>query len=88
MVKIRLTQQAYLTSGEYRLHTDTGKPATGILSGEYYTASATDNAGNEYSVFWEITGTDGNGNHIVSWDDPIEVYSWTDNKPIEAVIKL
>ena len=86
MLKIKLTNEAYLASGEYRLHTDEGKPATGVLR-EYYTASATDNAGNDYSVFWEIEGTDGNGDHIVLWDDPIEVYSWTDNKPVKAAIE-
>lgn len=87
MVKIKLTQEPYICGGEYRLHTDDGNPATGILSGDYYTATATDNAGNDYSVFWEIKGTDANEDYIVSWDDPVEVYSWTDNKPLNAVIE-
>ena len=52
-IKIMLMQDAYVCCGEYRLHTEDGAPSIYVLR-DWYEASAADEAGNEYMVYWKI----------------------------------
>lgn len=88
MLEIRLTQPAWYTNGYYRLHTDEGKPSTTVLH-EYYTVQAVDNAGNDYDVYWSISNREAfyNGDEdCCDWDEPEEIYSWHEGKPVSAKI--
>lgn len=89
MLKIKLTQDAYVSSGEYRLHTDAGKPSITVLT-TWYEALASDNEGNEYRVFWEISNQeafDSGNEDCCDWNNPIEIYSYKDQKPVKAEIE-
>lgn len=68
-MKIRLTQDAYISSGEYRLHTEDGKPSIYVLR-EWYEAAATDEDGNDYLVVWRIDPDDSDA---CDWDTPAEI---------------
>lgn len=76
IIKIRLTQNAYINSGEYRLHTDSGKPSAYVLR-EWYEAAATDNSGKKYYVFWAIRddwdANSGDESDACDWDNPAEI---------------
>lgn len=88
MLNIKLTQSAYLQSGEYRLHTDDGKPSISVLH-EYYTAHAIGDDGNDYDVYWSIANKaafDAGDEDCCNWDEPDEIYSWSDHKPVSAKI--
>ena len=75
-IKINLTQDAYINNGEYRLHTDSGKPSTWMLC-DWYEAAATDNDGNEYRVIWAIRddwdAESGDESDACDWDNPTEI---------------
>ena len=88
MKRIKLTQNAYYVGGEYRLHTEGGDLSKTVLNG-YYTASAVDEEGNEYSIYWSIANReafDAGDEDCCNWENPEEVYSWEDKKPINAEI--
>lgn len=53
-ITIKLTRDAYATSGALRLPTEDGKPSIYVLEGERYQAEAADSDGNEYLVTWDI----------------------------------
>lgn len=92
MLKIKLTQDAYVQGYEgalYRLHTDDGKPSTDVIFNNWYFANATDDYGNEYDVVWKIEDQESfeNGDEdCCDWDNPTEIFSHKDNKPIDAEI--
>ncbi len=88
MLEIRLTQPAWYMGGYYRLHTDDGKPSVTVLH-EYYTAQAVDNADNDYDVYWSISNRrafEAGSVDCCDWDNPDEIYSWHDSKPVTAKI--
>ena len=77
MKKIKLTQDAYICSGEYRLHTDDGKPSIAVLSA-WYEAMAEDAEGNEYLVVWAVkqgfdAATNPDESDACDWDNPEEI---------------
>ena len=57
MTKIKLTQEAYVCGGEYRIPTPEGKASIMVLN-EWYQASAEDGEGNDYTVIWTIKNPD------------------------------
>lgn len=76
-MKITLKQDAYICSGGYRLHTDSGKPSISVLN-EWYEASATDAAGNDYMVIWRVkpdfdAATNPDESDACDWDSPAEI---------------
>lgn len=92
MLKIRLTQEAHAEGYKgafYRLTTNDRKQSACGIWDNWYEASAEDSEGNEYRVVWEISNTEAfnNGdNDCCDWDNPAEIFSYTDGKPIEAEI--
>ena len=93
MLTIKLTDNAHIEGYEgafYRLHTDDGKASACGIHGNWYEATATDENGNEYCVVWEISNKEAfnNGDEdCCDWDNPAEIYSYADGKPVEAVIE-
>ena len=95
MLKIRLTQDAYLTNNgeDYHDYLDSNGNLTedGVIRGvAYYTAHAVDEEGNEYFVNWNINNLDAfnsGDEDCCNWDEPDEIYSYTDNKPVKAEIE-
>lgn len=53
-MKIKLTQNACSAGTYYRLPTEDGEESTCAMQGNWYEASAKDDDGNEYIVFWDI----------------------------------
>lgn len=48
-----------------------------------------DEEGNEYSIYWSIANReafDAGDEDCCNWENPEEVYSWEDKKPINAEI--
>ena len=75
-IHIVLTDEAYPCAGEYRLHTDDGKPSICVLN-KWYEAHAADKFDNEYRVIWRIRDdydeeTD-DAEYACDWDSPAEV---------------
>lgn len=54
MNKINLIEDPHVESNFYRLPTEQGTPSVFVLEGEWYQASATDESGAEYIVYWDI----------------------------------
>lgn len=75
-IKIRLIKDAYINSGECRLHTDSGKPSALVLR-DWYEATATDSDENAYRIIWAIrNGWDantGDESDACDWDNPAEI---------------
>lgn len=73
---LALIQDAYICGGEYRLHTDDGKPSACVLH-NYYTATAIDADGNNYAVYWEISNdynpAENDESSACDWDSPVEI---------------
>lgn len=77
MIIVNLTQDPYINSGEYRLHTDDGKPSIYVLH-EWYAAAATDENRNEYLIIWRVRedfNADENPDesNACDWDNPAEI---------------
>ena len=95
MLKIRLTQEAYVTANgqDYHDYTDECGNLTeeAVKSGiVYYTANAIDDEGNEYTVNWNISDLNAYNNgdeDCCNWDEPDEIYSYADGKPVKAEIE-
>lgn len=75
-IRIMLTQDAYVCTGEYRLHTEDGAPSIYVLY-DWYEASAADAAGNEYTVYWKIRSNYDPETmeecDACDWDHPVEI---------------
>lgn len=74
-MEIRLTQNAYPSGTFCRLPTEDGKPSIYAMQGNWYQASAVDDDGNEYTVFWN-TLDNWNGEDeedACDWDHPTAV---------------
>lgn len=93
MLKIRLTQDAHVEGYDgafYRFATEDGKSAATGIWDNWYEANAEDTEGNEYRVVWEISNMDAfnsGDEDCCNWDEPAEIYSYKDNKPVEAEIE-
>ena len=94
MLKIRLTDNAYLEGGEgvfYRYHTKDGKLSACGIYGNWYEAHAVDDDDNEYRVVWEISDREAfdNGDEdCCDWENPSEIVNLSDNKSVDAEILL
>lgn len=78
MKKIELTQNAYLTGGEYRIPDENGKPTIYVLSDAWYQAQAVDEDGNEYTVLWTLADGfdplyDDDEGDACDWDNPFVI---------------
>lgn len=75
-IKINLTQDAYINSGECRLHTDSGKPSAWVLR-DWYEATAADSDGNKYCIIWALRddwdAESGDESDACDWDNPAEI---------------
>lgn len=95
MMKIRLTQDAYVDGNgtDYHDYIDANGNLTeeGALQGVvFYTANAVDENNNEYRVTWKISDIDAYNSgdeDCCNWDEPDEIYSYKDNKPVKAEIE-
>lgn len=93
MRKIKLTENACVEGYEgafYRFHTENGTLSPCGIWDNWYEASAVDEDGNEYRVVWEISDHEAfnNGDEdCCDWDNPAEIYSYADRKPVEAEIE-
>lgn len=93
MLKIRLTEQAQLEGYDgafYRFHTADGKLAVTGIWNNWYESHAIDENGNEYRIVWIISNHEAfeNGDEdCCNWDEPEEIYSYTDGKPVKAEIE-
>lgn len=91
-INITLAQDAYICGGEYRLHTDSGAPAIGVLY-NWYEAIGTDSDGNEYRVVWSIRDgydidTDTDESNACNWDAPEEVIRLDDGANVTAYAEI
>lgn len=79
MKNIKLTQEAYGSSGNYGIRDKNGKVVYYLNS--WYEAAAVDEDGNDYTVVWEICDTwDGNDEaSACDWDKPIMVIDYNDS---------
>lgn len=76
-MKLILIQDAYIQSGEYRLHTDEGKPSIYVLK-NWYEAYATDADDNKYLIIWKIKpdfdiATNPDEYEACNWNTPEEI---------------
>lgn len=92
MLEIKLTQPAHIegyNGAFYRFHTENGTQSASGIWDNWYEAAAVDESGNEYRVVWEISDYEAyNNGHgdCCDWENPAEIYSYTDHKPIKANI--
>lgn len=88
---IKITQDACICSGEYRLHTDDGKPSICALS-DWYEASATDDNGAEYRVIWRIRvdydSTCGDESDACDWSEPAEIIRLDDGANVTDSVQI
>lgn len=73
----------------YRFHTENGTLSPCGIWDNWYEAEATDESGNEYRVVWEISNHEAfnNGDEdCCDWDNPAEIYSYSERKAITATI--
>lgn len=92
MIIVNLTQNPYINSGEYRLHTDDGKPSIYVLH-EWYTAAATDENRNEYIIIWRVRedfNADENPDEsdACDWDNPAEIIRIDDGANVTDRAKI
>jgi hypothetical protein len=95
MLKIKLTQDAYVASNGQDYHDFINE--NGSLTKEavefgivFYEAHAIDENGNEYRISWKINDLDAyntGDEDCCDWDNPSEIYSYADGKTVEAVIE-
>lgn len=90
-ININLTQDAYISSGERRLHTDSGKPSAYVLR-DWYEAAATDADGNKYNVIWTIRddwdNESGDESDACDWDNPAEIIRLDDGANVTDRAKI
>lgn len=90
-IKINLTQNAYINSGECRLHTDSGKPSAWVLR-DWYEALATDSDGNEYRVIWAVRddwdAESGDESDACDWDSPTEIIQLDTGDNVTSCAKI
>jgi hypothetical protein len=73
MKKIKLTEEAYVCGGEYRIPTTEGKASMMVLN-IWYQASAEDTDGNEYTVIWTIKNPNTEDeSDACNWYDPYAI---------------
>ena len=81
MTTIKLTQQAYICDGDYRL-----PHSVCVVWGPYYRASAKDDNGGVYDVVWSIDDMDavraGNEDSACDWANPVAVVDIDNNAEI------
>lgn len=92
IISVNLTQDPYINSGEYRLHTDNGKPSIYVLY-EWYAAAATDENKNEYLIIWRVRedfNADENPDEsdACDWDDPAEIIRLDDGENVTDRAKI
>ena len=75
MIKLRLTQEPYITGYDgafFPEYTEDEKASVEGWFGAMYTARAVDENGNEYKVFWKVTN-ENEPEFACDWDDPVMV---------------
>ena len=93
MLKIKITNQPHAEGYKgafFRFTTKDGKQSIKGIWDNWYEASATDDNGNEYRIVWAITNNEAfvsGDEDCCNWDEPNEIYSYTEGKPVEAEIE-
>lgn len=81
MTTIKLTQQAYICDGDYRL-----PHSASVVWGPYYQAAAEDDNGGLYAVVWSIDDMDavqaGDEGSACDWANPVAVIDIDNNAEI------
>lgn len=94
MLNIKLTEQAHVEGyggAFYRFHTENGALSASGIWDNWYEAAAVDQNGNEYRIVWEISNHEAfisGDEDCCDWENPAEIYSYTDGKPVEAEIDM
>lgn len=93
MTKLTLTQDAYYdgTADDFlNLSTADGKESLKWIQGPWYTASAKDEDGNDYQVYWKCRDdfdpeTDyWDEGDACDWDNPIQVFGYDNDRELIA----
>lgn len=92
MIKLTLTQDAYYdgTADDFlNLSTADGKESLKWIQGPWYTASAKDEDGNEYQVYWKCRddfdpNTDEDEGDAFVLYDPIQVFDYDNDRELIA----